>query len=107
MYVCFFFFISHIWCDGHSTSINSDGVEGLKVRNQVFRKQLHIYILLNSTRVAKSFIDKLAHHHAQSAWELAAYCNYLLKKFDKSKIFISDNKKMYVCCNYLHTKNIR
>ena len=40
-----------IWCGGYSISINTCWVKGARVRVQVFKRKLHIYIHLNYTKV--------------------------------------------------------
>ena len=41
----------HPQCGGHSTSINTYGVWGVRARVQVSRREFHTYIHLNQTRV--------------------------------------------------------
>ena len=40
-----------LWCDGYSTIISTYRVWGARVRDQVFRRELHTYIHLDYIRV--------------------------------------------------------
>ena len=42
---------AHLWCNGHSTSINACRVWGVKAGVQVFRREFHTYIHLDYIRV--------------------------------------------------------
>ena len=49
---------AHLWCDGHSTSISACGVCEARVTVQVFRRELHIHIHLDYTRVEFYLVSK-------------------------------------------------
>ena len=49
---------AHLWCDGHSTSISACGVCEARVTVQVFRRELHIHIYLDYTRIEFYLVSK-------------------------------------------------
>ena len=49
---------AHLWCDGHSTSISACGVWEARTRVQVSRREFHIHIYLDYTRVEFYLVSK-------------------------------------------------
>ena len=49
---------AHLWCDGYSTSISACGVWEARTSVQVSRRELHIHIYLDYTRVEFYLVSK-------------------------------------------------
>ena len=50
--------ITYTWCNGHFTSLNACGVQGTRVKVQVFRREPHTHIHLDQARVKILSISK-------------------------------------------------